>query len=585
MWGKKSFAKLIVTVLTTVFMICGYNKVAPGFVQAAAPDFSEQISSLPIGDHPGVPVKDSEEAFESDYSAKILLKRAGLVTVDHGYYYEKLDSDIKKDLYDGMYIAADSSRRLAYGSSFPSHDSEKAVAAVAYNFYTGTSSRIAYYTGSAPICIEIVNEAVEALCYDHMENVEYYMCESEIYEFKSGSTYKDYILMRAYTNDNYEQMDSLIKAKVKDYADQMRSAGLVNASDPAQTVLNAHDFFISKVSFNYPVSYNIGNSGYYNNAHTAYGALCEGSAVCDGYATAYALLLKELGIESKVVTGKISSRGNSGGHAWSMVKIDGEWYEEDPTWDDTRDVIGHDFYNKTTEQYRSGINGYKHERCHPYTGVLIDKAYGTKYAYTGNNNSTEPVEPEKTDEVKENSVSVETQGAEGGSASDKTYLTGGVKYRLSSDGGAVLSSASSFNEKKIIIPDNIVINGTKHPVTEIAEEAFAGSTKLKEIKLGKNMEIIGKSAFKNCKSLTTIDMSGSRVTKIGSRAAAGCKKLSSVKVNGNYLKKLGTKAFWTSAKKVKVVVYAKNKRIFNSVVKKLKTSGIKTGTFKYKKKK
>ncbi|WP_026524057.1 MULTISPECIES: leucine-rich repeat protein [unclassified Butyrivibrio] len=583
MRGKKSFAKLIAAVLTTVFITCGFNKFAPEIAHAATPDFSEQISSLPVGDHPGVPAKDAEEAFDSDYSEKRLLKRASAVTVDHGYYYERLDSDIKKDLYDGMYIAADSSRRLAYGSSLPSRNSETAVAAVAYKFYTGTSSRIAYYTGSTPLCTEIVNEAIEALCYDHMENVEYYMCEAEVYEFKNGSTYKDYILMRPYTKDNYEQMNSQITAKAKNYADQMRSSGLVNSSNPAQTVLNAHDFFISRVSFNYPVSYNSGNSGYYNNAHTAYGALCEGSAVCDGYATGYALLLKELGIEAKVVTGAVYASGSVGGHAWSMVKLDGEWYEEDTTWDDTNDVITHIFYNKTTDQYSSGINGYKHIRVHPYTGILIDKAYGSRYAYRENNYSED--ESGNSAEVKENSASVEAEGSADGSASDRTYLTGGVEYRLSSDGGAVLSSGSSFNERKIIIPDNIVINGNKYPVTEIAEEAFAGCTKVKEIKLGRNVEIIGNGAFKNCKNLTTIDMSASKVTKIGSRATAGCKKLSSVKVNGNYLKKLGSKAFRNSAKKVKVVVYAKNKRIFNSVVKKLKTAGLKTGTFKYKKKK
>lgn len=62
--------------------------------------------------------------------------------------------------------------------------------------------------------------------------------------------------------------------------------------------------------------------------YTAYGALVEGDAVCQGYALAYKLLLDKCGIDSVLVT------SNEMGHAWNLVKLDGSWYHVDVTWDD-----------------------------------------------------------------------------------------------------------------------------------------------------------------------------------------------------------------------------------------------------------
>jgi hypothetical protein len=583
MRGNRTFTKLIVIFWATVLLICGFGEAAPFTVKAAAFDLSEDESTFPVGDLPYVPENEEREAIASDFSTNRLIKNTGLSSVDHGYYYGKLDNDIKKDLYDGMYIAADSSRRLAYGKQLPNGNSEAAVSAVACNFYTGTKSRIKYYTGSSKECTETVNEAVEALCYDHMANVEYYMCEAKIYEFKSGGTYKDYVIMKPYTSADYDSMNLAIKAKAKYYAQQIKTAGLVSSSNPAETVLNAHDFFLTKVSFNIPVSNNSGNSGYYNNAHTAYGALCEGSAVCDGYAIGYALLLKELGIESRVVTGNIFYSGKSGGHAWSMVKIENDWYEQDPTWDDTNDLITHSFYNKTTKQYSDGINGYRHVRLHPYTGILIDGAYGTKYAYNENGGFVWLSNRENVGGVYDANTAVESEDSE--TVADIIKEENGITYRLSAEGKAIVCGADTDNRTVIQIPDTVAFGEKNYPVTEIADGVFAGNSKIRQIKLGKNVEIIGKNAFKNCRNLKILDMSEAKLLSIGKSAVSGCKKLTILRINGNNLKKIGTKAFKNTGKNIRVFIYAKNMKVYKNVVKKLNASGLKEAGFKYKRKK
>ena len=65
-------------------------------------------------------------------------------------------------------------------------------------------------------------------------------------------------------------------------------------------------------------------------SYTAYGALVNRTAVCQGYALAYQELLAQCGIESEYVSGL----GNGGRHGWNIIRIDGEWYHVDVTWDD-----------------------------------------------------------------------------------------------------------------------------------------------------------------------------------------------------------------------------------------------------------
>ncbi len=56
------------------------------------------------------------------------------------------------------------------------------------------------------------------------------------------------------------------------------------------------------------------------------------ATVCQGYASAAQYLLRLLGIESVIVTG----RANGESHAWNLIKLDGEYYYMDVTWGNSR---------------------------------------------------------------------------------------------------------------------------------------------------------------------------------------------------------------------------------------------------------
>ena len=81
-----------------------------------------------------------------------------------------------------------------------------------------------------------------------------------------------------------------------------------------QTAVNLHDWLVTHV--------------YYDPNYEYYGAdmILRGYGVCDGYAKAYLLMCKKAGIPVYRVT--------NDNHAWNAIKLDGQWYYIDCTWDD-----------------------------------------------------------------------------------------------------------------------------------------------------------------------------------------------------------------------------------------------------------
>ncbi len=102
-----------------------------------------------------------------------------------------------------------------------------------------------------------------------------------------------------------------------------------------------HDFVCNQTTYD---TYYYGNQTQLHQ-YTAYAALIEGTAVCQGYSLLFYRLCLEAGIDARFIS------GNAGGedHAWNIVKLDGYYYYVDTTWDDTYDPEGaivYDFFLK-----------------------------------------------------------------------------------------------------------------------------------------------------------------------------------------------------------------------------------------------
>jgi len=136
----------------------------------------------------------------------------------------------------------------------------------------------------------------------------------------------------------------LSAAKTKyNMAVQELTAGLSgSAYDKAKTL---HDRLIDRVVY-----------ARSNNDQSAYGALVEGRAVCNGYAKAYQHLMLKAGIPAWFVQGDSvnPTTGVSVSHAWNLVKIDGDWYYTDVTWDDQEENTFYAYFNITTAQLLEG---------------------------------------------------------------------------------------------------------------------------------------------------------------------------------------------------------------------------------------
>lgn len=78
---------------------------------------------------------------------------------------------------------------------------------------------------------------------------------------------------------------------------------------------------------------------------SAYGALINGEAVCEGYAKAFEVLLSMVGIESHTIRGQ----SHGVGHMWNIVKLNNQWYHVDTTWDDTEDKESYEYFNLSSE--------------------------------------------------------------------------------------------------------------------------------------------------------------------------------------------------------------------------------------------
>ena len=146
-----------------------------------------------------------------------------------------------------------------------------------------------------------------------------------------------------------------------------------------------------------------------------------------------------------------------------------------------------------------------------------------------------PVIPDSgKDSDKNNSSTNTTQKktlTKGTSLSDQK--TGAV-YEITMEGKEVSYKKQSTKKKKIVIPDQVTINGYTYKVTTIADNAFKNNKNITTVIIGKNIKRIGKKAFYGCKSLRNITIKTKLLKKntVGSKAftKAGSKNYKKLKV-------------------------------------------------------
>lgn len=102
------------------------------------------------------------------------------------------------------------------------------------------------------------------------------------------------------------------------------------------------------------------------NCNNIYGAFVNKRALCQGMAKAFSYLCGKVGIETLTVTGDADGIA----HMWNMVKIGGDWYHIDPTYDNAESptygkYVRYDYFCLDDETMHSKRNIYDQEYEYP----------------------------------------------------------------------------------------------------------------------------------------------------------------------------------------------------------------------------
>ncbi|NJL60259.1 MAG: hypothetical protein HC887_12140 [Desulfobacteraceae bacterium] len=117
---------------------------------------------------------------------------------------------------------------------------------------------------------------------------------------------------------------------------------ITSGMNDEQKVKAVHDWVVKNVQYDTSLV-----------RHSAYEGLYSKTTVCQGYALLMFRMLKDSGINGRIVSG--------GNHAWNLLYLCGNYYHLDATWDDpVPDVpnrVLYNYYNKSDSYMASIIHG------------------------------------------------------------------------------------------------------------------------------------------------------------------------------------------------------------------------------------
>ncbi len=207
---------------------------------------------------------------------------------------------------------------------------DEQVLGVAAQFETlGTTLNVRQYNISADAIETVFKKAQE---HNPVYAYAYGFIQSYSYSMTSGGIVTSIYLDSEHTQDELKQRYNQMRAKITEIENGIDSKMTVE-----QKVLYVHDYLAYNVAYDMK-NYRAGTIP--NDSYSAYGALVNGTSVCQGYSEAMQAVMFDIGIPCEVVSSAALN------HAWNQVYVNGNWYHVDVTWDDP------------TMSYTSSSGGY-----------------------------------------------------------------------------------------------------------------------------------------------------------------------------------------------------------------------------------
>ena len=154
----------------------------------------------------------------------------------------------------------------------------------------------------------------------------------------SGNSNKGYDLDVSYDVSYLSSLEQEEKVD-EEVSNLLKSLDLSNKTD-YQKVKAIYDYICSNVTYDHD---NL-NDESYSLKYTAYAALINKTAVCQGYASLFYRLALDAGVDTRVISGEAG-----GPHAWNIVKLNGKYYNLDSTWDAGRSTYA--YFLKNTNDF------------------------------------------------------------------------------------------------------------------------------------------------------------------------------------------------------------------------------------------
>ena len=234
---------------------------------------------------------------------------------DGKFYYEQL-TDTQKIIYNGLQENKQNmmsgTYTISYGNKF---------------------SKILEQENGSKILGDDYQTAIEAFTHDNAHL--FYLDVSKMFlniETKKrafSTTYNVYIQPaegQTYFAKGFSS-ETQVKQAVQKINDEKNEVVSKLSGSKYNDIKAIHDYLIDNIEYD--------ESNTSIGMYTIYGALIEKKCVCEGYARTFKYLADFAGIECVLMQGTATnSRGVQEKHAWNAVKLAGEWYLIDTTWDD-----------------------------------------------------------------------------------------------------------------------------------------------------------------------------------------------------------------------------------------------------------
>lgn len=133
--------------------------------------------------------------------------------------------------------------------------------------------------------------------------------------------------------------DSIMEAEVEKKSAELLNELNLNKKTDYQKVRAIYDWICNNVVYD---DEHVDDETY-STMYTAYGALIDRTAVCQGYANLFYRLALAAGVDCRFISGTGRTGSGSESHGWNIVKLGELYYNVDSTWDAPRAAAGYDY--------------------------------------------------------------------------------------------------------------------------------------------------------------------------------------------------------------------------------------------------